>query len=280
MAGVSNTKNIYTLDNGVMEAGIGSEGAYLSHLNHLGSPVIMPSPDSVKTHGGSAVLIPYANRVRNAEYAYNGKEYRLPRNNGRNSIHGLMANQEFECIFHDEKNLELNCIMKNPGYPSELDIRIRYSISGNVFSTHVFTVNKGREHAPYMVGFHPYIYTGKTWRINTVGNVSKLLYEDIYFPSGRTEPFDFNSIDDPSQMKFDNCFAGEGKLIIHAEERTVSIKRENFPYFVIYNGEYTKGISAAVEPMTGAPDSYNNLIGLIDLKPGSSHQCSFSITVT
>lgn len=41
-------------------------------------------------------------------------------------------------------------------------------------------------------------------------------------------------------------------------------------YFVIYNGKYSRGESVAIEPMTSAPDTFNNGIGVITLKKGTS----------
>ncbi|MEM0139200.1 MAG: aldose 1-epimerase, partial [Ferroplasma sp.] len=73
-----------------------SIGAYLIKLVLNGVEIIRKSNDGISTHGGAAVLIPFGNRIRNAEYTYNGKKYLLPKNDGKNSIHGLVRDINFD----------------------------------------------------------------------------------------------------------------------------------------------------------------------------------------
>lgn len=274
--------------NGVREYGLKKEsfslivstlGAYVNQLNFEGSPVIIPSIDSKETHGGSTVLIPYANRVRNARYMFNGVEYKLPENQGKNSIHGFARSTTFDVVSLDESAIVLNAKLSNSGYPSELEVQIRYSLSGNAFNTEVEINNCGKKPAPVMAGFHPYFSISSSWSLETSERAEILEYVDQYFPSGKAEVFDFNSRGDLMNSRFDNCFRGGGTLKLRSGNRTITMKRRNFPYFVVYNGEYSRGISVALEPMTGAPDCYNNKIGLETLEPGERFKCSYELSI-
>ena len=75
-----------------------SRGAYLEYLEKDGIDLIRKSLDGNSTHGGGAVLFPFGNRVRNAEYTYDNRNYQLPRNDGKNSIHGLVRDLIFDSI--------------------------------------------------------------------------------------------------------------------------------------------------------------------------------------
>ena len=65
-----------------------SIGAYIKSLSLSGVDILMETPDGEQTHGGAALLIPYANRVRNASYTWNGKEYHLPKTMGNTAYMG------------------------------------------------------------------------------------------------------------------------------------------------------------------------------------------------
>lgn len=267
------------IGNEFLSAVINLKGAYLLKVDYKDNPLIVKSEDGKMTHGGAAVLIPYANRVRNARYTYSGRMYDLPKNDGRNSIHGLVRNVQFTCTYSTGESVELAGTVSDPGFPSTLSLRIRYLINRNTIRTEVSATNTGPQKCPYMVGFHPYFYTGSECHLETEEKSLKLCYSDEYFPDGNYEPFDFNGRGDLSSLKLDNCFAGEGKITIHTKNMTIGIERENFPYFVVYNGEYARGTSVAVEPMTGAPNCFNNGIGIINLEPGSSHECAYNVVV-
>jgi aldose 1-epimerase len=46
---------------------------------------------------GSPVLYPMPNRVRNATFAFDGRTFNFPANNGANFLHGLVRDQAWEC---------------------------------------------------------------------------------------------------------------------------------------------------------------------------------------
>ncbi len=269
----------YEISSDMISAVLNTHGAYLEQIFHDDKPVVVPTSDGKETHGGAAVLIPYANRVRDARYRYGGSDFVLPKNNGENSIHGLVRDLTFNCEEVSDDFIELTCRVPPGMYPSELLVDIKYSIDGGTFRTEVRSTNAGKKSAPYMAGFHPYFYTGGEWNLTTGESVRELRYKDSYFPDGSTSDFDFNKIANLQKENLDNCFVGGGTITIGTGEHSIEIRRKNFPYFVVYNGEYARGISAAVEPMTGAPDCFNNGIDRVDLEPGSAHFCEYSITL-
>ncbi|MGC8505650.1 MAG: aldose 1-epimerase [Thermoplasmata archaeon] len=260
-------------------AGIDTLGAYLSSLTIGSTVVLMESEDGHQTHGGCAVLSPFANRIRNAEYVFEGKRYSLPKNSGEHSIHGLLRDLRWNVEKSENNRVAvLSTVLRHPGYPSELYSKLTYSISENSFSVDYVALNSGSANCPVLIGFHPYFMTGKKWKLDYRGKVTKLLYMDQYFPSGETEPADLRS-ENLHLSKLDNCFHFDGDLRLISDNGTFLIKRSNMPYLVIYNGTYAGNDSVAIEPMTGAPDAYNNGIGLLKLRPGESFSCGFEITV-
>lgn len=87
-------------------------------------------------HFGS-IIGRYANRIANGEFSLDGVKYRLPRNNGPNTLHGGMKGfdkvlwqaQTFDK--RDEVELSLNYASQDgeEGFPGNLKVRITYSLN-------------------------------------------------------------------------------------------------------------------------------------------------------
>lgn len=79
----------------------------------------------------------YANRIANGEFTLGGKLYKLARNNGKNALHGglkgfdKVAWNARAVSTNDGSALELSYLSKDgeEGYPGDLDVTARYSLS-------------------------------------------------------------------------------------------------------------------------------------------------------
>ena len=251
-------------------------GAYLEELWISGKSIIRKSNDGHMTHGGAAVLFPFGNRIRNAVYEYNGIEYKLPKNDGENSIHGLVRNILFNYI-SGNNYVEFYTYFRNVSYPGNAEISVRYEINGTELKT-VFTVKSLSGTIPVEIGFHPYFTVTGKYSIDYSGNAMKLQYKDVYFPDGRYIPVNLRRLD-LRTAKLDNAYIIDSDISLRDENHGILISRENMPYTVIYNGEFAGNNAIAVEPMTGAPDVYHNGIGLITLKAGEKFHCSYSVSL-
>jgi len=81
-----------------------------------------------------AVVGRYANRIANASFKLNGKEYRLNANDGINHLHGGPKGchaLNWTVISHDETSALLGLVSQrgDEGYPGRLEIKLRYSLS-------------------------------------------------------------------------------------------------------------------------------------------------------
>ncbi len=262
------------LENRNVKCRLAQRGAYLEELFINGETIIRKSRDNHKTHGGAAVLFPFGGRIRNAVYYYNGKEYNLPANDGKNSIHGLVRDILFNYIA-GKNYVEFYTYFRDSSYPGIAEISIRYEIHENVFST-LFTVKSVSGSIPVEIGFHPYFNVTGKYSIDYSGNAMELKYKDGYFPDGNYFPVDLKN-KDMSEINLDNVFLINSDILLRDENHEIIIKSENMPYTVIYNGKYAGDNSVAIEPMTGAPDVYHNKMGLIDLEKGRTFQCAYSI---
>ena len=172
------------IESGRSRAGIDPVGAYLKSLVLDNREVLMESLDGKQTHGGMALLIPFANRVRNAEYSFDGIKYRLPNNDGRNSIHGLTRDVEWKKLHRNanSKEAELEYTLESKGYPSVMRILVKYGITENSLAVDFSAFNLGSRPVPLVIGTHPYFRINGNWQIHHSTEIKKLNYLDEYFP--------------------------------------------------------------------------------------------------
>ena len=76
----------------------------------------------------------YANRIANGAFSIDGHPYKLPINNGPNSLHGGIDgfnNQVFEVISVSTDSIKLyyRSVDTEEGYPGNLDFSVTYSIT-------------------------------------------------------------------------------------------------------------------------------------------------------
>lgn len=264
------------MESGEMSCGLSHRGAYLMFLRFENRELIQPSLDGHQTHGGSAVLIPYANRVRNGTYQYEGTTYHLPLDRDGNSIHGLVRDMSWDSRKISENEVEFYSVLMHESYPSYLKVAVRYSLSSYSMTLYSKCENVGPRTCPLMVGFHPY-FAMEEWHIKSEMPMFSLHKQDDSWPDGGMDMARQDGLN--WKGSFDSTFLSYGSLIISDIKIKIRMERFNMPFLQLYNGKYARGTAVAVEPMTGAPDCYNNGMGLLSLPPGDSFSCGFRITV-
>ncbi len=243
--------------------------------------ILKRSSDRYATHGGMAILIPYADIVSDGTYTWHGRRYQLPRNAGyegnfTDSIHGLVKSAYFSIIYKDVDSILLKYALERSGYPSRLNIYVNYAVQHDSLGTVISVENTGNNEAPLVCGSHPYFLYRDFWfikfsnsavRLFSGGDLSLRKDESVNFLTKKIEGY------------YDDSFYSDGMILLVSSDRMIELDRRSMPYFEVYDGKYAERRSLAVEPMTGAPNAYNNKIGLIDLKPGETFLCGFDIRV-
>jgi aldose 1-epimerase len=259
------------------EAKVSLDGAHVASLSLGGEEVLKPSNDGRQTHGGIAVLIPYAGRIREGRYTFEGRSFRLPVNPDGHAIHGFAKDAPWKLVSEKTGSITLGSRLRGAGYPGVIDARIRYTVRPESFSTECFVTNVGPRSCPFVAGFHPY-FLARSWRIVTTGRTYRYTLADTYFPTGEKRPFSFAEVGPGTSL--DDCFRVAGTIRLEAEGRTLVIARRRMPYLIVYNGKHAEGISVALEPYSGLEDAYNNGIGLVVLRSGESFSCGYKVILS
>jgi aldose 1-epimerase len=126
--------------------------------------------EAIKNQGWiGALLIPYANRIKNGSYVLNGKRYFLERNEdrghfGKGALHGYLYKKQMQVIgtHADESEASLTLAYDfdgtDKGYPFLLHVQVRYTLSKlglNITTTARNLMTNGQP-VPFYNGWHSY----------------------------------------------------------------------------------------------------------------------------
>jgi len=128
-------------------------------------------------------------------------------------------------------------------------------------------------------GWHPYFTLGDkidNYQLEFQCN-EMLEFDADLIPTGKMIRYqEFDSIKPFGTTELDNCFTlnfaeCQPMCVIRHPGKKVQIEfhpDDTYPYLQIYTPEHRKSI--AIENLSGAPDAFNNGIGLKVLQPGES----------
>ncbi|MFT3942495.1 MAG: aldose-1-epimerase [Ancrocorticia sp.] len=282
------------LRSGAYEAHVVTVGAGIARFTHEGHGLISSHNDDgfAPAYMGKT-LIPWPNRVAGGAYEVSGERHLLPVNDAEHhaALHGFMAWSEWEVVAEAADFVELKALVAaRPGYPWTLTARVRYELeaaSGLRYSLRVENVGGGG--APYGCASHPYIsFDGALvdgYEISLPAR-SVLEVDGDLTPVGLREAgelgVDFRQARVLGSGSLDHAFTdlpeGEWELRIAdtASGHAVAL-RTDARWIQLYSGEEIGRTGLAVEPMTCAPNAFNNGLGLVWLAPGEAHDFSFSL---
>ncbi len=262
-----------------------NEGTLLNVIEGFSNP--HEATDKIKTFFKSAKLSPFACRVKNAEYSFGEKNYRLTKySKHRDAIHGLLFDADFSITehYHNEiaaaVKLEYVYDNDNEGYPFCYKCEVEYKLTaGNSLTITTTVTNIDKQLMPVIDGWHPYFTLGNTINDYQLEFQSKemLEFDENLIPTGKLLPFqEFGSLKDFGSTLLDNCFTlnfaeCQPLCVLRNPLRKVQVEfhpSSSYPYLQIYTPDHRQSI--AIENLSAAPNAFNNGIGLKVLEANES----------
>lgn len=118
---------------------------------------------------GMPLLFPFPNRIRDGQFSWHGREYRLPRNDprGANAIHGFVLNRPWNilAVSEDTANGSFVTLSQDSAsvsaeiqtlWPAGFDLEITWLLHGPTLELHIDVRNCADEDLPFGFGVHPY----------------------------------------------------------------------------------------------------------------------------
>lgn len=214
------------------------------------------------------ILAPFPNRIAEAKYTFEGKDFKLPINREKEALamHGFLYNKSFQLIKQEQNAviLQYDYSATISAYPFPFIVMVAYELLENgLLKIKTVLRNTGDNKMPFGTGWHPY------FKIDTSINTMQLkmpacqqLELKNNIPTGSIIDFLKNeSILNLKEHHFDDCFVFNTKnkidiqLIGKEYQLNISAKcPNNYPYFQIYTPSTRDSI--AIEPMTCAPNAF------------------------
>ncbi|MES2005102.1 MAG: aldose 1-epimerase [Bacteroidota bacterium] len=271
------------------EAEIYATGALLNAFrvrlaNGTGMNVVegFASPENMRdqlTNGfKSAKLSPFVCRMYKGSYTLNAKTYTTQKwFHGEHAIHGLLYDAPFavtDTFSSSEKaavTLEYHYEGADGGYPFPFTMMINWQLAaGNrvTVTTSVFHHNK--EAIPIADGWHPYFTLGTPVDECTLqfDSDTQLEYNTDLLPTGKkNNDTRFTNGSSLQGIELDNSFElsttmAKPKCVLQNSQLKLTIEPgKTYPILQLYIPPHRQSI--AIENLSGAPDNFNNGIGLI-----------------
>lgn len=249
----------------------------------------------------SAILSPFPNKIRGGKYNYGDTSYQLSKNDKKkkHAAHGLFYNRSFQV-----EHLELGCDTaeirlshtyngEDSGYPFPYKLGVVYRINTKAELKISFeTTNQCTRPIPYGLGFHPYFSLNCPLKdlVLTLPECFKLEVDADNLPSGSFSKVQKYVLGEQlGDTTLNDCFqlpeTNNGfKIRVRSPEDPKAIEinfqtnQNGFGYVQLYT--YPEGNELAIEPMTCAPDAFNNGLGLVFLSPEEVRRAILSIAYT
>jgi aldose 1-epimerase len=221
----------------------------------------------------SFTLAPFSNRLRNARFVFEAKDYQLRANADGHTQHGDVRSRPWDVMASNKNMLEARLDTANfPdfNFPSPFVMIVLYLLEDDTFTTHFRLTNTGSRAMPAGFGIHPYFNRFVTQELaiheSATQEEVKLQFsaQDYYvtenlIPTGERKTvmgeLDFSKARAVSKQDINHVFRNWKNLKLHYPDFVLEFDCDPiFEHLVIYT---SPDGSLAVEPVTNAADGFN-----------------------
>lgn len=219
-------------------------GGRIAQIVHAGIEQLVGPDDghSATIAWGCYPMVPWAGRVRNGRFRFEGQAHALAPNLGPHGIHGVGFAMPWQVALHTADSIVLSL---------QLPRDARWPFGGVARQTVRVTPRRLRLtldlHAdaaamPVEIGWHPWFRKP----------------DRIEFAPTAVYPRDAAGIGTlplaaPPPPPWDDCFTGAGGAVLHREGQRIALTSD-CDHWVVFDG---RAHATCVEPQSGPPDAYN-----------------------
>lgn len=238
----------------------------------------------------SAKLSPFVCRMRDGIFRWNKKNYKVHKHYlGPHAIHGLVYDIVYDILYQEATSEYATVVLikkynaTDQGYPFPYSIELKWTLEKNNRLSITTTVrHENKEAIPYADGWHPYFSLGGKIDdcILQFNATEQLVFDEALLPTGAIQKDDrFTEGLSLKGINLDNSFILNPKesatITLSNKSITLQIQPSSaYPILQVYTPLHRNSI--AIENLSGAPDNFNNEIGLLVLEPHKNY--SFSTT--
>ncbi len=298
---------LYTISAGPHVARIREVGAALLDYSVGDRPVVAgpapaQPPGDLYRGGRGQVLMPWPNRVADGQYEIDGVQLQLPVNevSKGHASHGFVRSLPWAVVDRSPSSLTLSVdTYAQPGYPFPLRLTLDYAVDDGGLRVRMSGSNRGDVPCPFGMGAHPFFTTGSASIDEdslTMPASRSLQLDDRMIPTGETPtvegtghdfrkptPLAGQVLDMPFTDFVRNADGVAEFVITRPDGASTAVWMDgSYAYAMVFTGDTLgnpddRRRAIAIEPMTSAPDAFNNGLGLRRLAPGEEFSGAWGV---
>jgi aldose 1-epimerase len=228
-----------------------SAGARIGQIVVAGQPLLAEMPDTAELHPmmwGSYAMVPWAGRIRQGRFAFDGVEHQLPINHHdgpdvrqAHAIHGLAFDRPWQVHEVSDGSCTSSCALE-------------WELGGIV--TQTITLLRDRAvvtlllestgtDLPAEVGWHPWFRKPDALEFSPTAMYRR---DDVGLPTGE--------LLEPTAGPWDDCFVNTDPVVLRYDRRSASTVTvtSDCDHWVVFD---EPAHATCVEPQSGPPDAFN-----------------------
>jgi aldose 1-epimerase len=232
-------------------------------------------------------LSPFVCRLDHGKYSFGDRDLVIQKSlPAKHALHGELYDKAFALLSETANEEMASVTMKyeyraeDPGYPFDYDCLVTWQLEhSNKLTVVTECVNKDEGLIPVQDGWHPYFtLDAPIDDLHLEFQARNMVeFDEELIPTKKLVPWTrFSSIEKLGNTFLDNCFTLDLQecqplCVLRNAERNIEIQffpDESYPFLQIYTPAHRRSI--AIENISGAPNAFNNGMGLITLEPGQS----------
>lgn len=284
----------YAITHGRQRATIVEVGGGVREYTDGARAVLHPYDADMMCDGAhGAPLIPWANRLGDGRYSFDGIDYQvaLTEPPKSNAIHGLLRWRPWRATRHEADRVTMAAtLFPMQGYPFHLEVEVDYTLHGDGLAVTTTATNTGNTACPYGCGQHPYLSPGEglvdDCDLEFVA-ATRIATDERQLPSGR-EPvkgseFDFSTRRPLGGTEVDFAFTdldrnGGDRFRVRLygkDGRCAQLWTDaSYPYIEIFTADTLapsrRRMGLGVEPMSCPPNGLQSGEHVIRLMPAET----------
>jgi aldose 1-epimerase len=271
---------LYTLQNDHWQVGIlpetgGSIAFGRIRIGETYRNVMRPTAEADYSNASlcaSFIMLPWANRLRDARFRFRGKDYPLqPSSSDGTAIHGVVRKLPWRVVSADEEHVRLifdSALHEGLNFPFEFSAEAQFQLQGEDFVLRLRLTNEDQQPMPAGFGHHPYFLIAPESPANRVQ--LEIPYDLQYTlhnalpdapPHAVAPQSDYRLLKPLDEASHDDLFSGrqsERVMRLHYPQWAIDLQFLSDPIFehVLLFAPPEKPFFA-LEPQTNANDGFN-----------------------
>ncbi|MBJ6369837.1 aldose 1-epimerase [Snuella sedimenti] len=236
----------------------------------------------------SSILFPFANRIKDGAYTFQGKSYAFKINEKplNNALHGLVYNKTFKLVKQHVTQNGAEVILlyteadRVNGFPYKYTIQLTYSLSKDGLGLKISVKNEDIKPFPFTLGWHPYFLSDNLYESTLNFDADKTCVFDERNITIGLKDIAKNEVFKVEDKSLDDCFVlNTNKIVFNTPKYkfTVISSSDKGNFLQLYTPPHANTI--AIEPTTGVSDSFNNGMGLQTLQPKQIYNISWDLKI-